>query len=105
MDDIEYIGLAKLASNVSATAKECANVIQDIRHSGGETKDPTLENLQKDLSCFADASYYLSLQLGTSHAGLAANELGDRFWTSLRLVLELWLKNTKQNLEHLREFQ
>lgn len=105
MDDIEYIALAKTASNVSATAKECAAVVQLIRQAGDGAEDPALENLKKDFSCFVDASRYLCLQLSTPDAGLAANEWGDRFWTSVRLVLELWLKNTKRNLEHLQGFQ
>ena len=105
MDDVDGVGLAKLASSVSTTATECASVVQAIRHSSGGIADPALDNLHKDLSCFVDASHYLSRQLGTSHASLATDEFDDRFWTSLRLVLELWLKNTKMNLRHLQAFQ
>jgi hypothetical protein len=99
MDANNNVALAKLASSVKMAAKEAARTIGDICNN---TEDPPLQNLQQDFSYFADACHFLSLQL--SKADPTTIDWGFRFWTSLRLVLELWLRNTEYNLTYVREY-
>lgn len=95
----DITSLVELASRTSANTKAAVKVIQDILN-GSKTQDPMLENLHIDLSYFADACDFLSVQL--SNAGgldsFVAVEMQERFWKSTRNVLELWLKNSEQNL-------
>ena len=100
MAEGDSIDLDKLASKVSVAANEAAQLAEDINN---KTKDPILENIQHDFSRFADACYFLSFQL--SKFDLAANTWDDRFWKSLRLVLERWLKVTQLNVRWIRQYQ
>jgi hypothetical protein len=60
VDDTDTVNLAKLAGNISNAAGEAVNMTQDVYNA---SKDPALETIHRDCSCFAEACTFLSREL------------------------------------------
>jgi hypothetical protein len=52
MDDTNTMNLAKLASKISDFAREALTITEDLYNT---SKDPALETIHKDYSCFTEA--------------------------------------------------
>jgi hypothetical protein len=106
MEKVDNSTLAQAASKISAVAHEAAKITQDILYNI-KVGDLTLENIRKDLSCFADACHLLTLQLSDTGSleGLAAKDVSDKHWFFVHDVCKLWLKNMEDSLVRLRKDQ
>ena len=110
MREGDNIALALLASSISTTTKDAARSTQDRIHAQ-QTRDPTarialssLENIQADLNCFAEACDFLSTQLRDARSieVLVAEKGSELFWRSVRLMLEAWQRGIEGSLTRLK---
>ena len=97
MDDNDSMSLAKLARNISDAAGEAVKVTEDVYRA---RKHPAVEIVYKEYSCFAEACELLSSEL--ANVDMRTSEWDSKFWTSVRLVLELWHRNTLTDLGRIR---
>ena len=110
MPENDNIALALLASSISTTAEEAAKSTEG-HIIAQQAKDPkaalalsSLENMQIDLNCFADACDFLSSQLSDTAKvkDLVAEKGSELFWKCIRLTLEEWRSNTESSLARLK---
>lgn len=106
MEEPDGKQLSQIAQRALECAHEAAKITQDIILAI-HVADPTLEEVRKQLSCFAGHCSVLSLQLVSSGdlQGLVAKPVSDKYWKCIHDVLDLWHKNLAETVERLRKNQ
>lgn len=86
--------LSQVAQDTSERAHAAATVTQAIILAT-KTADPTLEKIQKGLSCFADHCSLLSLQFSDPGGlqGLAPKPRISKYWFCVRELVTMWHEN------------
>ena len=91
--------LTELASRIVTAAEDAANLTQDIVQVNKKTDaDPVLARFEKDLRSFAGICLFLGHQLEDK---TLESEFNERCWKCIRSVMQLWLRNTRINLNQL----